>query len=484
MPALGGPGTPGPLFQEALVRRQDYETVSMKKPTELCLISLSLLSALVLLFAAPPLLRAQQAPQAAPPPAAPPAPSGALAAPSYPGKAITEYSPGKDAYQKAVAYSSAHERHFFVGTLYGLVILVLVLRRRLGPKYRDWAESISARRFVQVLIYAPALLLTVAVLELPTEAWDHSLDRSFGLSVQGWGSWLGDWTTNQLIMLVVGTFLVWILYGVIRRSPGRWWLYFWMATIPVLVALFFLQPLVIDPLFFKFKPLQTSQPALTAEIERVVQHGGMDIPPERMFEMNASSKMTGLNAYVTGLGASKRAVIWDTTIQKATTPEVLFVFGHEMGHYVLLHIPKEIAVEAAILLVLSFLGARIAARMLARRGERLAIRGIDDWASLPVLLLVLTVLAFIATPAFNAVSRYFEHEADRYGLEVIHGIVPDAGQVAAHYFEKSGEINLADPNPSSFDKFWMFDHPTRPERVHFVATYDPWSHGETPVYVH
>ncbi|MFY9727467.1 MAG: M48 family metallopeptidase, partial [Bryobacteraceae bacterium] len=347
----------------------------------------------------------------------------------------------------------------------------------------DWAERVSARRFVQVLIYAPALLITVAILGLPTDAWDHSLDRSFGLSVQGWRSWFGDWITGQIVMLVVGALLVWILYAVIRRSPRRWWLYFWMASIPVLLALFFLQPLVIDPLFFTFKPLAASQPELTAAIERVVHHGGMDIARARIFEMNASSKMTGLNAYVTGFGSSKRAVIWDTTIQKATTPEVLFVFGHEMGHYVLHHIPKQIAILAAILLVLIFLGARISARMLARWEKRWAIRGLEDWASLPVLLLVMSGLTFLATPAFNAVSRHFEHEADRYGLEVIHGIVPDGGQVAAHYFEKSGEINLADPKPSGFDKFWMWDHPTRPERVHFVATYDPWSHGEKPVYV-
>ena len=82
----------------------------------------------------------------------------------------------------------------------------------------------------------------------------------------------------------------------------------------------------------------------------------MEIPPDRMFEMNASSKMTGLNAYVTGFGASKRAVVWDTTIAKATVPETLFVFGHEMGHYVLLHIPKEIAIDASILLFLLYLG--------------------------------------------------------------------------------------------------------------------------------
>ena len=121
--------------------------------------------------------------------------------------------------------------------------------------------------------------------------------------------------------------------------------------------------------------------------------------------------------------------------------------------------------------------------MLARWGAQWGIRDLQDLASLPALLLVITVLAFLATPAFNAVSRHFEHEADRYGLEVIHGIVPDPNQVAAHYFEKSGEKNLADPDPSTWDKMWFFDHPTRPERVHFVATYNPWEKGEEPVYV-
>jgi Zn-dependent protease with chaperone function len=337
---------------------------------------------------------------------------------------------------------------------------------------------------VQVIIYAPLLVLTVAVLGLPSDLWDQSLQRRFGLSVQGWGSWFGDWGTNQIVTLVVGTILVWILYGVIRRSSRRWWLYFWMASIPVLLALFFLQPVVIDPLFFKFTPLQSSHPELVAAMEQVVHHGGMEIPPERMFEMNASSKMTGLNAYVTSFGASKRAVVWDTTIAKTTVPETLFVFGHEMGHYVLLHIPKEISIDAMILLALLYLGYRLTNWALARWGQIWGIRSLEDWASLPLLLLILTVLAFFATPAFNTVSRYFEHEADRYGLEVIHGIVPDQAQVAAHYFEKSGEINLADPNPSAFIEVWMFDHPTRPERVRFVATYDPWSHGETPRYVH
>jgi Zn-dependent protease with chaperone function len=394
-----------------------------------------------------------------------------------------EYSPSPGQREKAIAYSSAHYRHLTITSLWAIFLPLFILRWRLAPRYRDWAERVSRRRFVQVLLYAPLLLLTLAFLALPFDLWDHSLERSFGLSVQGWNSWLGDWMTNQMIALILGSLLIWILYGVIRRSPRRWWFCFWLAAMPVVLAVFFAQPLVIDPLFFKFTPLAASQPALVTKLEEVVHRGGMEIPPERMFEMNASTKLTGLNAYVTGFGASKRAVIWDTTLAKAATPEVLFVFGHEMGHYVLHHIPKEITIDSLLLLGLLYLGYRISVWMLRRWGAGWGIRGIDDWASLPVLIFVLTTLTAFATPAFNAISRHFEHEADRFGLEVVHGIVPDQGKVAANFFEKSGEINLADPNPSTWAKIWFFDHPTRPERVHFAATYDPWEKGSRPKYV-
>jgi STE24 endopeptidase len=393
------------------------------------------------------------------------------------------YAPPPGQYEKAVAYSAAHYRHLAIGALWGILMPLLILRWRLAPRYRNWAERVSSRRFVQVLLYAPALIFTMAVLALPLELWDHSLERRFGLSVQGWRSWLGDWMTNQVIVLILGTLLIWLLYGVIRRSPQRWWFYFWVAAIPLVLAVFFVQPLVIDPLFFKFTPLQATQPELVTKLEEVVHRGGMEIPPERMFAMNASSKLTGLNAYVTGFGASKRAVIWDTTLAKATTPEVLFVFGHEMGHYVLHHFPREVTIDAALLLVLFYLGYRLSTWMLARWGERWGIRSLEDWASLPVLIFVLTTLTFLVTPVFNAVSRHFEHEADRYGLEVLHGVIPDQGKVAAAFFEKSGEINLADPDPSTWVKIWFFDHPTRPERVRFAASYDPWTKGKRPRYV-
>jgi len=415
-------------------------------------------------------------------PATSPATTSAKAA-RPPQEAIFEYRPSPAEYARAKAYSNARYRHFFVNTLYGFLLLLVLLRWRVAPVLRNLAEHTSSRRLLQLIIFAPLILLLIAVLGIPCDIWDQSLNRAFGLSVQPWPAWYGDWIINQTLTLIVGTVLIGILYAVIRRSPRRWWFYFWLTSLPVLLLVFFLKPLVVDPLFYTFKPLAGAEPVLVSKIQEVTRRGGIEIPTDRMFVMNASTKTTELDAYVTGFGASKRVVVWDTMIAKATTPETLFVFGHEMGHYVLLHLTTGIACAEAILLFLLYLGYRLALSMLARWKNQWGIRDLADWASFPALFLVISLLSFLATPAFNAVSRHFEHEADRYGLEVIQGIVADPNQVAAHYFEKSGEVNLSDPDPSWFVKLWFYDHPTRPERIHFVATYDPWSQGKEPKYV-
>jgi Zn-dependent protease with chaperone function len=209
----------------------------------------------------------------------------------------------------------------------------------------------------------------------------------------------------------------------------------------------------------------------------------MDIPPQRMFEMKASEKHTTLNAYVTGFGATKRVVVWDTTMQQMTTPETLFVFGHEMGHYALGHIPKEAAIDLLLLLVLFYVGYRLATWLVARHGARWGISDLSDWASLPLLVLILSVITFLATPAFNAVSRHYEHQADQYGLEVIHGLVPNESRTAAQSFQKLGELSLDYPYVNRFWEVWAWTHPTIRDRMIFVQTYDPWAHGKQPEFV-
>jgi Zn-dependent protease with chaperone function len=332
-------------------------------------------------------------------------------------------------------------------------------------------------------VFTPLLILTIAILQLPADAYEHWVSLSYGISVERWRAWLLDYGKAQLLLIVGGSLAVWVLYAVIRRSPGRWWFYFWLISLPILVFLSFIEPFVIEPMFFTFAPLSQKDPELVTQIERVVQRAGLSIPPERMFWMKASEKTNAMNAYVSGLGASKRVVVWDTNIAKESIPEILSDFGHEMGHYVLNHIWKDLAFTAALLFVLFYLGFRCLGWMLKRWGSGWGIRGPDDLASLPALLLLLSIFNFAADPISNAYSRYIENQADVYGLEVTHGVIPDAGQAAADSFQVEGESFLADPDPNPVNVFWFYDHPPISDRVKLCLTYDPWSKGEQPQFV-
>ncbi|HTZ97978.1 MAG TPA: M48 family metallopeptidase [Terriglobales bacterium] len=396
---------------------------------------------------------------------------------------ITHYSLPPDLYRKAVNLGKIRFRLALLGFPYSLVVLWLILHWKLAPKYRDWAERFSHRRFLQCVTFAPPLLLTIAVLTLPLDIYGESVEKQYGISIQPWSSWAWDWIKAELIFIIISTFLIWLLYAVIRRNPRRWWFYFWLVSLPVGLCLVFLQPWVFDPLFHKFEPLQQKDPALTAALQNLVQRAGEDIPPDRMFWMQASDKTVAINAYVAGVGASKRIVVWDTTIQKMTTPEIVYVAGHEMGHYVLFHIPKGLALFAAMMLVLFYVGYRLGGWTLARWGAGWKVRALDDWASLPVLLLLITILFFVAMPAFMAISRHFEHQADQYGLEVTRGLTPDFGEVAAQAFEVLGESALSNPEPNPVDVFLFFTHPSIPDRIQFCLTYDPWSHGGSGEFV-
>jgi STE24 endopeptidase len=420
---------------------------------------------------------AQQVPAASSGSAAP------TAATSESMKKITAYTLPLDLDKKARDRSRINFRLALIGFVYGLFVLWLILHWRLGAKYRDWAERFSARRFLQALVFSPLLLLTIAILTLPLDIYGEVIEKQFGISVQGWGSWSWDWIKAELISLVIFTILIWLLYLVIRRSPRRWWFYFWLVSLPILLFIFFISPWVITPLFNKFEPLQQKDPQLTAALEKMVQRAGEDIPPERMFWMGAAEKTTALNAYVTGFGASKRIVVWDTTIAKMNTAQVVFVAGHETGHYVLQHVYKLLGFFALLLLVLFYIGHRLMGWVLSGWGKGWAIRGLDDWASLPALLLMLSVFSFVANPVASAFSRYVEHQADQFGLEVTHGLTADSAQVAAQAFQILGEVDLANPEPNPIDVFLFYSHPPIGDRVQFSLTYDPWAKGGTGEFV-
>ena len=423
---------------------------------------------------APPIPAATAAPAADSQAAAPPAPSSP-AATARPR--VTEYRLPPDRLRQAEGLYRIRTVLYLAGLVYGIAVTVALLALRVGARYRDWAEAASRRRFVQAAIVTPLLALTIDLLALPLGACEQRLSRSYGLSVQGWGSWLWDWAKGELIGIVLLTLLVWGLYGLLRRSPKRWWFYGWTASIPVVVFLVFITPMVIDPMFNTFEPLAARQPQLAQALQEVARRGGLEIPPGRMFEMRASDKVTTYNAYVTGVGASKRVVVWDNTAKELPPEETMFIFGHELGHYVLNHIWYGLGLAILGLLVSSYLASRTIGAVLARWGARWGIRDLRDWASIPALLLVLQVFALAGQPVGAAFSRHIEHQADIFGLEIVHGLVPDSAQVAAQAFQDLGQKGLSVPDPNPFFVFWTYSHPPTADRLRFALSYRPWDQG-------
>jgi Zn-dependent protease with chaperone function len=211
---------------------------------------------------------------------------------------------------------------------------------------------------------------------------------------------------------------------------------------------------------------------------------GLEIPVSHIFEMDASTKTNAVNAYVNGVGASKRVVIWDTTLRLMNEDETLLVLGHETGHYVLNHVIKGFVLFELGALVAFWIGSIIVERIIRRLGPGTGLDGVGDLASLPILLLVLTMLSFLSTPIYCGVSRQIEHQADQFGLEAAYGVVPDPNAAEARSLQIMGEQDLEDPDPGTFIKFWLYTHPPLDERIRFATTYKPWAEGKPMELVH
>ena len=391
-------------------------------------------------------------------------------------QAIQAYTLPPDKLIQAVNY--AHARHilYFAGFAFSALILLAIIRLRIGPRLRH----IPAPAFYAII------LLLIAVLNLPVDVAGHAISLNFGISIQHWLSWLWDWVKAQAIGTAIGVLLALGFYTLLRRSPRRWWIWTWLATLPVLVAGAFAGPLIFEPLFNKFVPLSTTHPELVTEIERLLQRAGVIIQPDHIYEMAASEKTNALNAYVSGFGPSRRVVLYDTIIRKEANPDagpLMTTVGHELGHYVLGHISKGLAFGAAALLIGFLIASRTAALLVRRWGGRLEIQSLADRASLPGFLLIALVLGFAAEPIGNGYSRWQEHQADVYSIEVTHGVIPDPGQAAARAFQIEGETNLDEPDPDPFIVLWLYSHPPTSDRLRFSLEYDPWSPGRQPEFV-
>jgi Zn-dependent protease with chaperone function len=387
------------------------------------------------------------------------------------------YNLPPDKLAKAIALSRIRNILDIAGSIWGIAVLWLLLATRGAAGLEGCAQKISGNRWIQGVVFFAAFLVITTLASLPLDWIGQHYERAYGISVQGWDGWFGDVAKQLGLTILFGVPVLLLFNWIVRRWPRRYWFGIWMVTIPILLLVLFAEPVVIDPLFDKFEPLSQNNPALVEALEKVVARTGTNIPPDRMFLMKASEKTNGLNAYVTGIGATKRIVVWDTTAGRIPDDEVLFIFGHESGHYVLHHIPKGLAGIVIALFFIYWACAALAARMVKRFGARWGLQELSSRAGFVVLLFTISIAGFVLEPAGNAFSRHFEHQADVYGQEAIHGIVSDPQKTAVAAFNDLGEAWLEDPNPNPFIEFWLYSHPSIEHRANFALHYDPWAHG-------
>jgi Zn-dependent protease with chaperone function len=378
--------------------------------------------------------------------------------------------------EKAVSYYRSGILLWIVNVVWGLLIPALFLFTGFSARIRDWAKRIGRWWFFVIGVYFAIFLIINFVIDLPLSYYQGFVrQHAYGLSNQTFGKWFGDEITGLLIEVVAGFLFLWILYLLLKKSPRRWWLYTGLLAIPFLILSILVTPILIEPLFNKFGPMKNKE--LEAKILQLAERAGIE--GGRVYEVAKSEDTKTLNAYVTGFGATKRIVLWDTTIAKLEENELLFVMGHEMGHYVLGHVWKTILFLSLLIIVTLYAIHRTAGWPINKFHRRFGFTGLSDIASLPLIILLISAYFLIVGPIVLAFSRHNEHEADRFGLEITRN-----NRAAATAFVKLQQENLGVPRPNVLVKLWQAGHPTLGERIDFANEYRPWERGEPLRYGH
>ncbi len=340
--------------------------------------------------------------------------------------------------------------------LYGVVIVLLLLNLRWSAAMRNLAERLTRFRPLQTFIYWVEFLLVTTVLGFPLTVYEgYFREHQYGLATQTFGPWMGDQFKGLLVSLVLGGIIVVSLFGVVRRLPRTWWIWGSAVTIAFLMVTVMIAPVFIVPIFNKVTRLD--DPKVTQPILRMAHANG--IPANDVFEIDASKQTTRMSANVSGFGNTMRITLNDNLLRRGSPEEIQSVMGHEMGHYVLNHIPKD-TLFFSVVVVLGFAFLRWSLQWsLARWGEKWQIRGLGDTAVLPLVVLIASIFFFILTPILNTHTRTTEQEADMYGLNASRQ--PDGfAQAAIHL----GEYRKMNPGP--VEEWLFFDHPSGYHRIY------------------
>jgi STE24 endopeptidase len=338
----------------------------------------------------------------------------------------------------------------FIG---GFGFLLVLLMTGWSGTLRDLAYRLGFQNYMlSLFLYLLLLLVISKLLGIGLDYYGYRLERRFKLSNQKIRSWLGDEAKGFLVGLVLGAIVVELLYFTIRQWPQHWWLLAWAIFMVLFVVMAQLAPVILFPIFYKFEPLDNED--LRRRLVVLSEHAGTRV--RGIYRWKLSEKSKKANAALTGLGSTRRIILADTLLDNYAPEEIEAVLAHELGHHVHRHILKSIFMQAAI----TFFGFWAANWTLHYAVDQHMFVQLSDFANLPLLVLVTTVLSFLLMPALNAYSRFNERQADRYAFQSIASVEPFISSM-----NKLAEQNLAERTPSKWVEWLFHSHPAISRRV-------------------
>src|SRR5438067_5312264 len=352
--------------------------------------------------------------------------------------------------------------------LLAVAISVFLLASRISVRLRDFAERITGFKTLQVIAYALPYLVIVYVLSFPLNLYEHFFrEHQYGFATQSFLSWFREQLIGVGVAIIGGTILLIVLYAVFRRAPRTWWIWGTVVAVSFMFVVVFIAPVFIEPLFNTYKPL--TKPEIRDPILAMARAN--QIPVKQVFEVDASRQTTRVSANVSGVLGTTRIALNDNLLKQCKLPEIREVMAHELGHYVLNHGAKLLTYFGIFILIGFAITRTLFDAAVRRWGEKWGVRGIADPAGLPLLVLILSALLFVATPFLNTVVRVTEREADAFGINTSRE--PDG---MAKVALKLGAYRKLDPSP--LEEFIFFDHPSGRARIRMAMD---WKAANLPV---
>ncbi len=354
----------------------------------------------------------------------------------------------------------------------GFALLVVLLVTGWTGKLRDWSyQGAGQHYFLAVFFYVLMFSMIAKALSVPFDFVGFRLERQYHLSNQKMRGWLWDECKGWLVSLVLGTIMVELVYFIIRIAPQRWWIIAWAVFVGLFLLMAQLAPVILMPIFYKFEPLNND--GLRARLTRLGERAGTRV--RGVYEWKLSEKSNKANAALTGMGSTRRIILSDTLLQNYSDDEIEAILAHELGHHVHKHILKSIFTQVGITFLAFWLINLVLRFVIARDWFPVLDPRMYDFANLPLIVLVATVLGLVLMPALNAISRHHERQADRYAWENTPAIGPFVTSM-----QKLADQNLAEREPNKIIEALFHSHPSISKRV---AAANEWANKHEPLAV-